>query len=101
MDANQNSTSDEDNCSSDTDDKIRVAEEPATVAPPSVEGNIVHHSSHHTSSEVTGPPSKVSNLDEVTTPWKESTSKLCNITSQQSSDSTAHEGEQVCIYYIM
>ena len=106
MDANQSSTREEDICSSDTDDKIveppkkvrkLAIEEPATaVAPPSVEGNIVRHrSSHHVSSdEVTGPPSKIPKLDEVTTPWKGSTSKLCTVTSQQSSASTAHEGEQ-------
>ena len=106
MDANQSSTREEDICTSDTDDKIveppkkvRKLEEAATaVAPPSVEGNIVHHrSSHHVSSEVTGPPSKLPKLDEVTTPWKGSTSKLCTVTSQQASSSIAHEGEQVSI----
>ena len=104
----ESSTRDEDSCSSDTDGKIAdppkkvrmlAIEEPATVvAPPSVKGNIVRHrSSHRVSSEVTGPPSKIPKLDEVTTPWKGSTSKLCTVTSQQSSASTAHEGEQVCV----
>ena len=112
MDANQSSTRDEDICTSDTDDKIveppkkvrkLAIEEPATAvappsAPPSVEGNIVRHrSSHHVCPEVTGPPSKIPKLDEVTTPWKWSTSKLCTVTSQQSSSSSAHEGEQVSI----
>ena len=82
--------------------KIRklAIEEPATAVapPPSVEGNIVRHrSSHHVRSEVTAPPSKIPKLDVVTTPWKGSTSKLCTVTSQQPSASTAHEGEQVSV----
>ena len=81
--------------------KVRklAIEEPATaVESPSVEGNIVRHrSSHRVSSEVTGPPSKIPKLDEVTPPWKGSTSKLCTVTSQQSSASTAHDGEQVSV----
>ena len=87
--------------------KVRklAIEEPAlctAVEPPSVEGNIVRHrSSHRVSSEVTGPPSKIPKLDEVTTPWKGSTSKLCTVTSQQPSASTAHDGEQVSVIILL
>ena len=111
MGANQSSTSDEDSCSSDTDDKIveppkeirkLAIEEPATAMapPPSVEGNIAHHLSHTSSSdiEVTRLTLKIPKLDEETTPWKGSTSKL---TSQQSSASSANEEEQVSVLLLM
>ena len=110
MGANQSSTRDEDSCSSDTDDKIAelpkeirklAIEEPraTAVAPPSVEGDRAHHL--YTSSpdiEVTGLPLKIPKLDEETTPWKGSASKL---TSQQSSSSSAHVEEQVSIIHVI
>ena len=106
MDSNQ-SSAEEDSCSSDTDDKIAelpkeirklAIEEPraTAVAPPPVEGDRAHHL--YTSSpdiEVTGLPLKIPKLDEETTPWKGSTSKR---TSQQSSASTE---QQVSIYNYM
>ena len=112
MGANQSSTSDENSCSSDTDDKIveppreirkLAIEEPAHTAvapPPSGEGNIAHPLSHTSSSDiqVTRLTLKIPKLDEETTPWKGSISKL---TSQQSSASSANEKEQVSVIIII
>ena len=97
----------EDSCFSDTDDEISEppkeirklpTEEPATAVVP-VGGNTADRSNDGSCSdtEVTGPSVKIPNLDETATPWKESTSELCNVTRQQSSTSTAHEGDQVKI----
>ena len=114
MGANQSSTSDEDSCSSDTDDKIveppkeirklAIEEPPATAVapPPSVEGNIAHHLSHTSSSdiEVTRLTVKIPKLDEETTPWKGSLSKLTS-RQQSSAASSANEEEQVSIIIII
>ena len=74
-------------------------EEPATAVVPVVRGNAADRSNDGSCSdaEVTGPSVKIPNLDETATPCKESTSKLYNVTGQQSSTSTAHEGDQVKI----
>ena len=105
MDSNQCSA-EEDSCSSDTEDKISkppkkirkfTIEEPvvpvrANIAVDSSDDNC----SESSDTEVTGPPVKIPKLDESATPWKESRSKLISdVTSQQPSASTAHEGEQV------
>ena len=111
MDSNQ-SSAEEDSCSSDTEDKISkppkkirklTIEEP--VVP--VEANVAavdssdDNCSESSDTEVTGPPVKIPKLDESATPWKESRSKLISdLISQQPSASTytAHEGEQVRSY---
>ena len=111
MDSNQ-SSAEEDSCSSDAEDKLSkppkkirklTIEEPAVpvganvAAVDSRDDNCSQSESSVT--EVTGPPVKIPKLDESATPWKESTSELISDeTSQQSSASTAHEGEQVRSY---
>ena len=106
MGSNQ-SSAEEDSCSSDAED--RISKPPKKIRKLTIKEPLVpvganvaavdssdDNCSESSDTEVTGPPVKIPKLDESATQWKESRSKLISdVTSQQPSSSTAHEGEQV------